>query len=238
MTPKLELLPNAKSKSDKPQMAPRKNNCLIVEGQDDKFSVLGLVRSRFDSWPKDVDDTPVWIEVGGSADEILEPGYLTTHIKRRETQILGVMLDADTKPKSRYGRIRKQCLEQFPALPEENPSRGVIVENEEHKKLGVWIMPDNLSEGSIETFLHTILCPLLEGEPIWVHATRAFSIAIGKGAGCRPCHTEKAHLYTWLAWQDPPGQSPGTALTKKILDPFAKHSDDFIRWFRELYGLI
>jgi hypothetical protein len=47
----------------------------------------------------------------------------------------------------------------------------------------------------------------------------------------------KAFLYTWLAWQDEPGQHPGAALTRKILDPHAASAVPFVNWFRQLYVL-
>jgi hypothetical protein len=37
--------------------------------------------------------------------------------------------------------------------------------------------------------------------------------------------------------QDEPGQSPGVALTAKILDPQSPHAKPFIGWFRDLYQL-
>jgi len=57
------------------------------------------------------------------------------------------------------------------------------------------------------------------------------------GAACHESHVPKAELYTWMAWQEPPGQSPGLALTQRILDPQAKYAGPFVRWFRELYRL-
>jgi hypothetical protein len=48
---------------------------------------------------------------------------------------------------------------------------------------------------------------------------------------------DKANLYTWLAWQDEPGQTPGHALTRKILDPSSPSALSFVKWFMALYSL-
>jgi hypothetical protein len=207
---------------------------LVVEGYEDLYSVHGLMRAHI-NWPDGKENAPVWIETGGGAEEILEPGYIPLKLKEPFTETLGVILDADTSPRSRYGQIRRQCLGIFPNMPGEIPPSGLIVENTDHKRLGIWIMPDNASEGCLEVFLRYLVPN--ESEPIWQHAAGSVAKAREMGARCRECHLPKAFLYTWLAWQDEPGQHPGTALTRRILDPHAVGATAFVRWFRELYVL-
>jgi hypothetical protein len=207
---------------------------LIVEGMDDRHSVIGLMRAHID-WPKPIENVPVYIDLGNSAEEILKEGYLTAKIKTRTTEMLGVMLDADTKPTSRYSSIRRLCVELFPKLPANLPTDGLVVENDDGKRLGVWVMPDNAALGCLETFLRTLVPD--ESEPIWKHATESVAKAKTIGAKCRDSHHAKANLYTWLSWQDPPGQSPGLALTRQILDPLAPNAATFVKWFRKLYKL-
>jgi hypothetical protein len=208
---------------------------LIVEGPDDLFSVVGLMRAHVD-WPEEKEKAPVWIEKGGSEAEILEFGYLTAKIKTRDIRVLGVMLDADASPRGRYERVRQLCSPLFPAFPAELSSSGLICQNDEdQKRFGLWIMPDNSSEGSLETFLKHLIPG--ESELLWKHAIESVSAARTIGAKCREAHSEKANLYTWLAWQDPPGQSPGTSLKRKILDPRSAGAEPFVKWFCELFSL-
>jgi hypothetical protein len=61
--------------------------------------------------------------------------------------------------------------------------------------------------------------------------------AVADGAKCRPHHVDKSNIYTWMAWQDPPGQSFGTALVSKVLDSRAPQALPFVKWFRDLYEL-
>ena len=186
-------------------------------------------------WPQNKHDAPVWVTIGNGADEILKDGYLTAILKGHAIQTVGVMLDADTKPKGRYGQIRHLCRGMFPSLPDEIPEAGLIVDNDDEKRLGVWIMPDNSSDGGIETFLKYLVPNKSESQ--WVLANECVARARGIGAECREAHVEKANLFTWLAWQDPPGQYPGIALSKKILDPHAASAAAFVAWFRALYRL-
>jgi len=214
-------------------MAAPKPKQLIVEGPDDLYAVVGLMRAHID-WPERKEDAPVRITAAGGARKILEPKYLAVEL-RTTGLTLGVVLDADTNPQGKYDSIRRLCIGTFPRLPKAMPAAGLIEENEDQQRLGLWIMPDNTSEGTLETFLRS-LAPE-ESAPLWTHATESVSTAINMGAKCRECHLDKAHLYTWLAWQDPPGQSGGAALTRKILDPQSETSLPFVKWFRDLYRL-
>lgn len=216
-------------------MAARSNpRRLIVEGYEDLQSVAALMGAHI-AWPQDKKQAPVWIEIANGADEILRDGYLSVELKNRETRTLGIIFDADTKPSARYERVRLLCGQFFEGLPAELPQHGLISESADGKRLGVWVMPDNRSQGDLETFLKHLVPD--SSAPIWKHALESVQKAKGMGCPCRDGHVTKANLYTWLAWQDPPGQSPGRALTKKILDPQSGRAAGFVRWFRNLYQL-
>ena len=51
-------------------------------------------------------------------------------------------------------------------------------------------------------------------------------------------HTVKAHLHTWLAWQEVPCRPIGQAIAKKYLDPEASHAQLFIQWIREIFEIV
>ena len=210
-------------------------NLLIVEGQDDKHSVIGLMQHHI-NWPDSRDKWPVYLEVGNSASEILKSAYLTTQMKGANVRAMGIMLDADDAPTGRYQSIRGTFVKMFPSLPLTMPSAGLVVNNdEEGKRLGVWLMPDNSSEGCLETFLRYLVPN--NADFVWRHAVDSVAEALALGSRCREAHLDKANLYTWLAWQDPPGQQPGIALTQKILDPASPYANSFVSWFKELYSL-
>jgi hypothetical protein len=209
---------------------------LIVEGNDDKFSVASLMGFYVD-WPDQKDNAPVHIDGGNGADEILSNKVLLTELKTPGLQVLGVMLDADVIPaQDRYKTIRYQVSQTFPNLPENLPANGLIAENDQHLRFGVWIMPDNTLIGDLELFLKELVPDV--GVDSWTYAVEVVEIARNeKTCPCRSAHISKANLYTWLAWQDPPGQSPGRALTQKILNPHCDKAKPFVDWFMELYAL-
>lgn len=205
---------------------------LIVEGEDDRYTVIGLLE-HYIQWPNKP-PYPVWVEVSRSVSEILNRAYLPTEIKSNE--IICVLLDADELAADRrYRQVLGLLQALFPTMPAVLPSAGLIVNNEDGKRFGVWVMPDNKASGDLETFLK-LLVPSENGR-LWEHACSSVKEAVNLGSGCRDKHQPKANLYTWLAWQDPPGQSPGRALTQKILDPKSPHAAGFIEWFKQLYRL-
>jgi Protein of unknown function (DUF3226) len=208
-------------------------NQLIVEGYRDLSSVASLMGEHID-WSEDKNRAPVWIEISNGADEILKEGYLSVSLKSPTIKTLGIVIDADEEPKGRYQRIRQLCEPFFPTLPPDMPKGGLIVENEE-KRFGLWIMPDNESEGILETFLRYLVPD--SAAALWKHATESVKRAYELGCKCRDVHLPKAELYTWLSWDDPPGQSPGLALTKNVLDPQSIHAKPFVDWFRQLFKL-
>ena len=187
-------------------------------------------------WDDNKERAPIYIKIGNGAEEILTNKYLLTALKEPGLSTLGVLLDADQNPaQNRYGRIRSQVEIYFPNLPDQLPKTGLIAENDNHLRFGVWIMPDNQSRGDLELFLKELVPD--ENETIWQYAVEAVGTAQTKGCPCKENHCSKANLYTWLAWQNPPGQSPGRALTQKILDPKLEKAAHFVKWFMDLYAL-
>jgi hypothetical protein len=215
-------------------MARPKSTQLLVEGQDDKFAVVSLMEHHV-AWPDDRDHVPVYIDAVGSVSQILDAAFIRTKLKESSLDILGIMIDADDDPGSRWASFRSICQPSFPDMPADLPSGGLVIENAAGPRLGFWLMPDCGSSGMLETFLRHLV-PVL-AEPIWQHAGSAFATAAALGAPCRPAHADKARVHTWLAWQDPPGESFGRALTRKTLDPEAHTATAFVAWFKQLYRL-
>ena len=205
---------------------------LLVEGQDDKFSVISLMEHHV-HWPNEKSGWPVFVDAVGSVSEILNTTYLRTKLKESNLEALGVMIDADDEPAARWRGFRSICEPAFPGLPMELPTGGLIARNTSGLRLGFWLMPDCASNGMLETFLRHLVPDA--AKPLWEHSEASFDTARALGASCRPAHADKARIHTWLAWQDPPGETPGRALTRKTLDPKAPTAAAFVAWFKNLY---
>jgi len=58
-----------------------------------------------------------------------------------------------------------------------------------------------------------------------------------KGAKFKENHWDKANIYSWLAWQDPPERQLHQAVMQRILNPGDPKAQLFVNWFKALYDL-
>ncbi|MGD0192841.1 MAG: DUF3226 domain-containing protein [Rhizomicrobium sp.] len=207
---------------------------MIVEGEDDKHAIVELM-GHHTEWPDDKFKAPVWLEAVGSPEAILAEGFIPTKLDESGTTTLGVVFDADTEFDSRWRRTKQICEKFFPKVPEQIDPAGLILENKEGKRLGVWMMPDNKNHGMIETFLQSLIHE--RSAPLLAFAESVVVDARHRGAPCRECHIDKSEIHSWLAWQDPPGQALGRAITSMTLDPHSDSAKPFVEWFLNLYRL-
>lgn len=215
-------------------MIPRERKRLLVEGTDDLYTIAELM-GHYIEWPSRKADAPVRIEWRDGVRNILDEDTIPVRLKAPDTQILGVVIDADDEIDRRWQRICTLCAPFFPDVPASLPANGLIVRNPDGKHFGVWIMPDNQKLGMLETFL-CYLVPETQ-TALWRHADRSTAEALHHGATYKGQHSDKARIHAWLAWMDPPGERFGTALLKKVLDARAASAAPFVKWFKELYQL-
>ena len=207
---------------------------LIVEGGEDKHFVISLMKNYVD-WPDITLPPPIFVDDRKGVDRILSPGSLTAELKGSNVRTLGVIVDADDDPQGRYDRIRSLILELFPDMPLRLPATGLNVINSEEVRFGLWLMPDNVSRGALESLIERMVPP--RQDTLWSIAGESVAHAQNSGASVRAVHALKARLYTWLAWQDPPGYSPGNALVRNMLNRQSQSCRDFVHWFSELFEL-
>jgi len=201
---------------------------LLVEGQEDFHTICQLL---------DVHKIHDGVTIEGLRGYNEVKTDLRVRMKAGDQTNLGIIVDADVDFGNRWRSIRDAMVgygyRNVPELPDPN---GTIVQREGNpSKFGVWIMPDNVSEGLLESFLRYLVPG--KQEPVWNLAVGSVDAATKINSGCTAKDYPKAHLYTWLAWQSIPGQQPGKALTKGILNPHSPHAAAFVKWFRELYQL-
>ncbi|MBI4903234.1 MAG: hypothetical protein HY820_06335 [Acidobacteria bacterium] len=206
--------------------------CLVVEGKDDLYTIAYWIGEHI-PWPSE--RPPVEIMHAGSVEAALKKNYLSTLALRQDLNVLAVIVDADEEPASRrYGQIRSECLQVFPNLPKALPRPGLAHEHA-GKRFGVWIMPDNHGLGNMESLLASLATT--PSSSLLSYARQCTLQARKQGALYRQKDRAKAELYTWLAWQDPPGQLTGRAFTKGILDAKSPAAQPFVNWFLELFQL-
>lgn len=236
---------------------------LVGEGPDDVAVFVALVKRHglpLAEKGKSVPDRLVIEPAGGDAavvrnlrDPDDEETRLLDHVrvllKPRDLTSddrFGIVLDADhpraADPDDGFRRRWNQVRENLKNLgytdvPEEPDPAGTIVgmNQADRSWVGVWMMPDNQSPGKLEDFARRLVRAGDEG--LWDHAGQSTSAAIPLGARFAPKDQIKAHVHSFLAWQEVPGVPMGLAITKRFLDADSTQAVAFVDWLCRLYGI-
>ncbi len=211
-------------------------NVLLVEGQDEKRTIPELIELNGIDWGSGK-NTVVHIKDYEGCENIIKPGSISTELKADGIEALGILLDADDYPIDRWIAIRTACRNSKAVsnMPDNLPESGLIIEADNGVRVGIWIMPDNKLPGMLETFLGYLLPT--DASSLWEFASSTTDAAKTKGAPFTESHREKAKIYSWLAWQEPPGRQLHQAIKERILDPQHPEAQQFVSWFRQLYQL-
>lgn len=197
---------------------------LWVEGKDDQAVVYGLCVAH--SLPEIFE-----VQLRGGVETLLNG--LGLALRGEPIERLGVMVDANGDANARWSEVariaRAEGYAVFPDAPEIGGT--IIPASEALPRLGVWIMPDNGSPGALEDFA-ALLVP--EDDVLWERAGEAVD-AIPEHDRLFPAsRRSKAHMHTWLSWQEQPGSPMGQAIGKGDLDAHAPAAQRFVGWLRRL----
>jgi hypothetical protein len=204
-------------------------NVLLVEGKDDEHVFYALleyyqVPKRFNIHNKE------------GIDHLLKT--LPTELKRSDLGSLGIVVDANTNLGGRWKSLCDILIGAGDVSAPENPDpNGTIFRLQRPDrtvKVGVWLMPDNQLPGMLENFIE-FLVP--DGDVLWPKAVACVGQLPKEERRFRPQHRQKAHVHTWLAWQEEPGTPLGQAITKRYLDANAPHAQRLIEWICRLFDV-
>ena len=154
-------------------------------------------RDQPEKWPADI------VEYDG-VELLLKPGVIEAELKSPGLKALGVLVDANTDPVGRWNRIRGTS-DRMPMIPPDLPTDGLVMQNDEGLRFGVWLMPNCASKGMLETFLALFIDNPTTGLWAFVEA-HCKQAKTTHQAPYSLAHLDKALIHAWLALQDPPGQ--------------------------------
>jgi hypothetical protein len=201
---------------------------LIVEGRDDQWSIIALTGRNGWDWEHPLAHYPYIDDAKG-----VEPALEALAVSVRTYSRIGIVVDADIEPRNRWAAIRDKLRPLGLELPA-SPERAGTVVNFNTKRVGAWLMPDNLNPGKLEDFL-AMLIPA--GNSAWTWADEATKKAKAEhGAAFSDPDFIKARIHAWLAWARDPGQPFGTAITAATFATDSATSRSFLSWLERLYG--
>lgn len=198
---------------------------LWVEGKDDSAVVQSLC-ARHQLPPVFV------VKDKAGVDEILRG--ISVELRAPALECFGIVADANGDPTSRwnaFGDVLRQA--GYAALPPRPDAGGTVFPPSGGlPRLGLWIMPDNHSPGMLEDFAGALVPG---GDFLWAHARAAIDAIPQEYQRFRQIERSKAHIHTWLAWQEGPGSPMGQAITKGDLDANAPAAQRFVAWLKRLF---
>lgn len=202
-------------------------NYLLVEGQDDAQVFFHLLRHY-------QLDKQINIENKVGIHKLLDE--LDVELDRSGLGRLGIVIDADTDLADRWKSIRNRLIALgYNTVPKTPHPDGTIIEEEgQTVVVGVWLMPSNTLPGILEDFISFLVPPR---DILWSLAENTVQQVMQQDCRFPLTQKSKAHIHTWLAWQEEPGRPIGQAITKKYLDANAPHAQQLINWIRQLFDL-
>ena len=155
-----------------------------------------------------------------------------------DNNTIGIIVDADLdkngvpagevkwqKISSRLNQIGYTCPQKH------NPS-GTIIEHEALPNVGVWIMPDNESEGIIEDFMNGLIN---SDDKLLQYVDESISkIEMDSVNRYKSKDQSKAKMATWLSWQEDPGKPLWIALKKRYFDTNHEYCKNFLKMDRRI----
>lgn len=202
---------------------------LLVEGRDDKHSVIHLMMRHSIDWDS-VIEAPYVSDCGG-----IEPLLESVPISAKSYPRLGVIIDANDEIQARWNSVKNRLHSVGVELTASPDPNGTIVNGfYQDWRVGVWLMPDNNRLGKLEHFLKALVPPK---DQTWSYAKEVIEHAKEIGAKFPDKKSLKARIHTWLSWQEEPGLPFGTAITAKYFSHDSPEALKFVDWFRRLFIL-
>lgn len=196
---------------------------LLVEGKNDKHVLWALLKKY--KIPNCFDI----IDCGG-----IEPlkGQISIRFKAPNIDTVGVIIDADTDIHSRWESVKSKLSEMGFVIPDNLPEEGLVVKDG-NRKAGVWIMPDNKTNGMLEDFI-SFLIPEEDSLRPLAESTLE-SIEKDNLNKYNKIHHSKAFIHTWLAWQEEPGIPMGQSITQRYLNVESERCQKLINWIKKTF---
>ena len=215
---------------------------LLVEGQDDKHMVWQLCGKRDALFHLDrsVHDLSVTLKSNSQTFAIKEMGSqsdllraISGEVKAPGRQVLGVVLDADRDFKACWANIERHFSRTEVQLPlEPSPTGTILWEQDYQPRVGIWLMPDNKSQGELEDFaLRMVSCD----DTIWPLSRSYIEDIPEIDRKFEAGKEDKAKLYAWLAARKEPGRM-GAAVGSGDLEAKGSLCEEFFTWLVELFG--
>lgn len=197
---------------------------ILIEGKNDAHMIIQLC-SHFN-----IPETFGFYDCNGDDNVLKRLNALP--VCADPPEIIGVVIDADgPNLQSRWCSICDILIKHGYEPPYNPDERGTIIHASGKPSVGIWLMPDNVTDGMLEDF-----CAKLAPEDVIAYATACVTDAKNaRMTSFREPHLSKAIVHTYLAWQDEPGLPLGLAVKSRAFDPDADIAHRFHNFLTKLF---
>lgn len=213
---------------------------LIVEGESDKKFFESFIKKTQLEIGIQV-DTPLSLGAGKdgkTAGFKLLPQLLKQLVDGRVTH-LAMVVDADMRNDNwGYENTVKLIAEKisdsgYNDRPDRYDTGLSFPHSDGLNNFGLWVMPDNRSEGMLEDWIRTAIA---------TKESSLLNIAIDtvsrlpKPTKFNQRHTSKANIATWMAWQKIPGKGLEAVIDDELINMNSESVANFLSWLKHTYS--
>ena len=195
---------------------------LLVEGNDDKHVVEHLCRRN----QNDIPELEIIPKQG--IDRLLDG--ISLEVKTQDREVVGILVDANDDLNARWEAIQDRLTQTDITPPKELKPEGTIIEG--RPRIGIWIMPDNCSDGELENFVEKLLPA---NDPVWPLAKCYIDGIPSCDRKFKSGKIQRAKIHAWLATREEP-RKMGAAIGVGDLDATAQIAKKFIKWLQRLFS--
>ena len=215
---------------------------LLVEGQDDKHIVWHLCakdQSSFSVFRKEYDhfvtllakSTTFHIAEQGNRSKVI--GAIAPLLKARNPKPFGLVVDADDDQGQCWSQIMAGFNETGVKLPSSpDPIGTIIPEDGFLPRIGIWLMPDNISTGEMENFIREMVST---NDLIWPLSGSYIDGIPDQEKRFAKNKEDKAKVFAWLSTKREPGRI-GAAIGDNELEVDGQQCRKFLAWITRLFG--
>lgn len=204
-----------------PNPTSREPRVLLVEGQDDKHVVGHLLERCQPGLDFEIVDV-------GSVESLLES--VGAHVRAPGRQVVGILIDSNEDIEARWQAVTQRLIGEGFAPPKVRSPKGTIFGA--RPRVGIWLMPDNVSPGELENF---VVQMIPADDPIWPLSQSYIAQIPPQKRKFTEKKKVRAELHAWLAAREDPRRM-GTAIYTGDLHVGGVLAQEFVSWVSSLFA--
>ena len=202
---------------------PVPDRVLLVEGRDDRHVVDHICRLSHG-------ESNFQIVEKGGLDELMSS--IGPELKVPGRRAVGIMVDANDDIEARWAAVADRLRRAGIETDNRGPGGTVIRAVPPDLDVGVWIMPDNRSQGELEDFIAAMIP---RDDSVWPLSKAYIDGIPAESRLFRSRKELRAKVHAWLAARERP-RPMGLAIGAGDLDVAVATCVELTTWLRRLFG--